>query len=452
MLDYDAGMASLTIRVTTGNPPVSMAPEPYACHSAPYGLIGFFSDIVSCYMMACLATSRTPLYPKRMVRNYRMIGIIGAGWILLPMIVNFGNIVNCARSGMWPLVLVAVGKIPLGIFFGIVFIGLACQHLPGAKKTTENAATGNGEAGDTGGARDATNEANLEAGGSDAANRRRYWDAAVQVGDGLTHLLVDYLPTYSEFDPLIEFSELTDARSANLDSIGTESELAESTRHPIKLDEDHEGAPAESSHTQSTDVLVEDETDKPKSSVTSAPSSPEISHSEAAQTLSEVENPPEETRNGTTSQPQPNSTKASKEMGVVGQTIFILIILSFLACILTGNIVLAVRSGKNSPWTVGLIFLILFLSLFSLAFFATWRALSKAMKKEWNMMRAFKTANVQGAASAVFMLMGLLIMLYSDLNLGVLSGQVTGVVTDSNKDMTSYWLYLGASKLPLLCF
>ena len=438
-------MASLTIRVTTGDTPVSMAPEPYACYSAPYGLIGFFSDIVSCYMIACLAMSRTPLYPKRRIKNYRMMGIIGAGWILLPTIVNFGNIVNCARSGMWPLILVAVGKI-LGIFFGIGLIAHASQF------GTKDTATGSGEAGDTGGARDATSEANLEAGGSDAANPRRYWDAAVQVGDGLTHLLVDYLPTYSEFDPLIEFSELTDARSAGLDSIGTESELAESTRHPIKLDEDQEGASAESSHTQSTDMPVEDETDKPKSSVSSASSSPEISHSEAAQTLSEVENPPEETRNGTTSQPQSNATKASEDIGVVGGTILTLIILSFLACILTGNIVLAVRSGKKSPWIIGLIFLILFLSWFSFVLFTTWKELSKAMKKEWNMMRACKTANVQGAAYAVFVLMGLLIILYSDLNLGVLSGRVTGVVTDSNKDMIGYWVYLGASKLPLLCF
>jgi hypothetical protein len=52
-----------------------------------------------------------------------------------------------------------------------------------------------------------------------------------------------------------------------------------------------------------------------------------------------------------------------------------------------------------------------------------------------------------------FLLPYLLVILYGDMNLGVMSGQVIGLGPTTNSNlMVLYWWYLAASKLPLFCY
>lgn len=66
-----------------------------------------------------------------------------------------------------------------------------------------------------------------------------------------------------------------------------------------------------------------------------------------------------------------------------------------------------------------------------------------------NLRKASEKINWQGHVLLTIASLSLLIILYGDLNLGVVAGRTSGVV---NGDRVAYWLYLGFSKLPLLSF
>ena len=426
------------------------APDPFACYAIPYGIIGFLSDLVSIYMIVCLATSRAPLYPKRLIKHAGTVGICWPCWVLIPALANGINIHRCSKNGMWPLAMIAAGKIVLGPLFGSGVLVLAAKNTPKNKKAQSEAA--GGVAGET---RAAQRETDLETGRTrEAAGGRSYWDAAVQVGDGVAHMLGDYLPSYSEVDPLLEYNELSE-RNVGIESPPSPS--ASPTRNQSSLGKVHKGVPVDgSSHHQKADGPVGEADMKPEPLSASSPSSPTITHSEAAQTLPGVQSLPEETRNGTASQPQLNSTtKAEGEMLALGQLILFVVIAGPLFCMLMGNIVLGVRSvasGKSGPWIVGLIFLALFLLFLGYVLVTAWTGFSKAMKREINVTKALEKANVHGAASALLMFFGLLIILYGDLNIGIASGRVLGLPPVAAYEAAEYWTYFGTSKLPLLCF
>jgi hypothetical protein len=326
---------------------------------------------------------------------------------------------------------------------------LRCATSAADSVRKSDGAAGNGKVGDT---YTGAEEAGLEAGGVETTRpgASRYQDASVQAGDGVTQwqelLELEHLPSYSTIDPHVISSE--EEREIDIEPWYVASEITTSS------DKNQECVHPASSHDQSTYVPAEVAAGKPKPSACSAQSSLEISYSHAPQALPALESLPEETPIFAS---QPGSAEANDELGIISKIVLIFIIGSLMVWMLAAHISLAVQSvasGNTGARTVGFTFLTVFLAIIPTLLIVSMSAWWKAAKTERDVWKAFNILEVQRPLAGAVLISGFLLILYSDMNLGVVSGRVTGAVpsTANTAEYWEYWAYLVFSKLPLFCF
>ncbi|KAE9367115.1 hypothetical protein N431DRAFT_429846 [Stipitochalara longipes BDJ] len=452
-------MTNFKVHIMSTGTPSRTASDPYTCYTAPYGAIGLASDLLSTYIYICLIGGRTPLYPKRTIRNRTMTFLLLFSSTGLCLVLNIAIAGQCGRPGAArQLVWVAIVKCILGPFWGIAVFNGAVQHLPPIQPKKCDGAAGNGEVGDT---YIRAEEADLEAGGVETTRpgASRYQDASVQAGDGVTQwqelFELERLPSYSTIDPHVISSE---EREIGIEPRYAAPEITTSSHLLTYTDENQECAHPASSHDQSTYVPAEVVAGKPKPSACSAQFSPEISYSHAAWASPALESLPEETPISAASQPLlPGSAEASDELGIIGGIVFLLILGGLLAWMLAAHISLAVQSvasGNSGARTVGFTFLAVFLAVVPTFLIISMSAWWKAAKTGRDVWKAFNILEVQGPLLIAPFISVFLLLLYGGMNLGVISGRVTGIVpsTTNTNEYWEYWAYLVFSKLPLFCF
>ena len=450
-------MANFTVHISPTGTPSPTASDLHTCYTAPYGAIGLVSDVLSTYIFMCLVNGRTPLYPKRTINNRIMTSLLCVFWFcVLGLVLNIVIAVQCSRPGAArQLVWVAIVKCILCPFWGLVVVLAAVKHLSPSQSTKCDSAAGNGEVGDIcARAEEADRVETTRPGAS------RYQDASVQTGDGVTQwqelLGLEHPPTYSTINPHTISSG--EEKVIDIEPWNVAPEITTSS-HPLTyIDNNPECAHPASFHDQSTYVPAEAAAGKPKPLVCSAQSSPEISYSHVAQVLPALESLQEETPISAASQPRlPGSKEAGGEPGVIDKIVGLLILGGLLAWMLAAHISLAVQSvasGNSSAQTVGLAFLAVFVGIVSPFLIASMYVWWKVAKTERDVWKGFNNEDVQNPLVGAALISGFLLMLYGDMNLGVISGRVTGVVpsTTNTVEFWEYWAYLVFSKLPLFCF
>jgi hypothetical protein len=266
----------------------------------------------------------------------------------------------------------------------------------------------------------------------------RYRNAAVQAGDGVVQgqyqgqgqigMELEYLPSYSAIDAQIMPSEEVRGGRHRAFECGTGQM---SSRPLTYINGDQNGVDAESSRDQSTD--------------------------QSTSGLSDVESLSEETGNDAASEPMlPDLARADD---LFSQRIITLIVIplilitgSLLAIFLAGHIYMAiqsVKSGNNNTRTVGFAFLAVFVTVITTLLIVAMSVLRRAARRDLDLWESFRMENGRFLIGWAVQFSVCLIILYGDMNIGVMRGRLAGV---NSARIPLYWPYLLFSKLPLFCF
>lgn len=144
----DPGISALSLAVRASDPTMPF-PETM-CYKLPFGLAGFINNVITIYMVICLAHRRMPLFPWRRLRFDSLATGLSVAWGLLLLVaygVNFGG---CLRSGGAALIMIIVGKMAVGLYF-VVCIVVGVAKKKDASKMKAQAQAQDDDAGNAGG-------------------------------------------------------------------------------------------------------------------------------------------------------------------------------------------------------------------------------------------------------------------------------------------------------------
>lgn len=414
-----------------GAPPV----DPYACYTVPSGFVGVINDLVSVYIFICLVGGRAPLSPKRRLQNQRWTGQFCLLCFGQTEIHNIAIARGCltqpgaAQALFW----ITLGRIALLPFLGMIVTGIALQHTAANGRVAD----GDGDVRDTHTvAEEAGSKASpvVVATTSTLGHKGRYQDAPIQTGYGGPHgygpIELDNLPSYSVVDPQAMPSEAAEVGKADTQPLGVALEGPTLSPPPIYIPEDNECI--DGSGPVRTPPDLESQLDKNQ-----------------------------ETRSGEASEPLlPDAENANggprRNFGRIGTIVGILLIGAIQAGFLAAHISMAIqsiKSGNSNTQVVGIIFFILFLGGITLLLFDIMHRLWKGMRTAPRLSEAFRSVPIRSALILAFIFSSLLVILYEDMNLGVMSGQIIGLGPTTNSAGTFlYWMYIVSTKLPLLCY
>lgn len=408
---------------------------PYTCYTVPTGFIGLINDIVSLYIIICLMVGRTPLRPKRKLCNQRRTGML---CILCFGQTEINNIIltrGClqepgqAQALLW----MTLEKIVLFPFLFVIVTGTALKHI--LANGGGGAGAGAGGEGDT---HTVAEEFGSKAGqvvvattptsGHNGESR----DAAIKAGtgspDGYGPLELQNLPNYSTVDGQAIPFGAAEFGKADTQPLGVALQDLALNPPPIYIPGDHEGIDGSGPIRTPPDLESQvDENQETRSGEASEPLLPNV-----------------EKANG-------GSQRNHRRFGIIG----LLLISASPAGFFVAQISMAIqsiRSGNRNTQVVGFVFFIIFLAGMTLLFFGATYVFWKVVRRVPRLSELHKSVPLQMAFIAPFVFSYLLAILYGDMNLGAMSGQLMGLgPTESTPGMILYWTYLVSTKLALFC-
>jgi hypothetical protein len=418
-------MANPTIRMPSpGDPSV----DPYRCYIVPSGVVGLINDLVSIYIFVCLVGGRTPLRPKRRLQNRRwtvQFCFLCVGQVTVHNIVIARSCLRQSGSAR-ALIWITLAKIVLLPLVGMFVAGIALHHI----------ASNGGGRGEDGGEdmvdTQAGTEASSKVGPVFAAatptpgQKGQYRDATIEAGSGGPH----------GYGPL-ELENLPEHTTADSQAMTSEASELGTTDTKIYITAgDHEGI--DGSAPVRTPSYLESQFDENQ----------EVGSGEASESLlPDVENANDRPRWG---------------FRRVATLTAMLLISGSPAVFLAAHISMAIQSikdGNRNTLVVGFVFFILFLAgITAPLLFGPRNVLMAGRRPTPYLSKPFMLVPLWAAFILAYCLFPycfsvLLVILYGDMNLGVMSDRVMGLGPTTNGfAMALYWIYLVSTKLALFCF